>query len=369
MGVLEGDDMSTTAAKPTPSVATRTRGVWRGRVALAAAAGLIAGAVGWFTFSGAPYTGRIVVQTRSYNPIAAPAATSDGDLTRMQVELLLRRSFIERIVAEPAIITLPTIREQAEPVNHLEANLRVTELERGRVEISLTGEKGVDLIAILDLLAKMHIEDVTIADRKHRDETLRKLEALIQRYRDEIQSRERAINLMIEANGPVSGNFGEDLARISSEVRKTEQEVEELNLQIGRAKKAEEIESLKDKRDTAIAILATRKQFRELFEKGGRQAERSRADADKLFAELNVPREALHTLERRQIDLQIERELGPTVVIREPAVAIRNEDLRQRALRSAMFFSAAFASAFLLGFGLFRAAKCDQTAATTASPI
>ena len=337
---------------PTAPVATRSRFRWMARLAFAAWVAAAAGVVAWRASPVGMHTGRVVLQVRSFNPAGA-----QDDLMHLQPEMLSRRTFHEAVVADPAIADLPTIRKKSDPVQFLEANLRVQPVERGAVEIGLSGEKTEDLVAILTAVAQRHIDEATSYDRQFRDEAMRKLESLAERLRSEISAKERAIALMIEAN-PFAAD--RELAKLDDNLRASQKDVEELDLRIARAKKkaAEadktDLKDLEEQRTVAVELLAIRRKFRDEFAKGAKQAESDRSRIESLKSELMPQREALAIVERQRMALRIEKEFDTRVMMREPAYVVLNANRNSRLVSCGIVGGIAFVLALLASFALVR---------------
>lgn len=159
---------------------------------------------------------------------------------RDQMVLLRTRYLITRTLAEPSVASLETVRNSDDAVRFLEEGLTVKEASPTTLAVTLPGDNPDDLVKILDVHVKKYIDDATSYERRAREEHMGKLENLSQTLKGEIDSKERAINLMIEANNSAGGEgaqakqarMQQELAKLDADVFTTQKEIQELEAKI-----------------------------------------------------------------------------------------------------------------------------------------
>ena len=160
------------------------------------------------------------------------------------------------------------------------------------------------------------------ADRNRRDVQSRKLEGLSEKLKDEIQSRERAIQLISDASGISQGTTRRQdvLAKLDAELAMSDREILELEATIAILKKRavtgiripEAEESLEIKK----AIRSVQLQLLAMLQKSVAKSLQYEQSVHSLTADLDPLREALKRVETARIQLKIERDGVnlPTVV-------------------------------------------------------
>lgn len=108
---------------------------------------------------------------------------------------------LTRVVADPAVAQLATIKAWDDPVAELERRLAVEEAAPVVLEVALVGRAPEDLKIILDHLVKRFVSDATAIDNRTRDDQLTSLEKLRTSLQLEIELQEKAIELQSRSGG------------------------------------------------------------------------------------------------------------------------------------------------------------------------
>jgi polysaccharide biosynthesis transport protein len=401
-----------------------------GLVACAAAAAV------WTLMPTGKHQGKALVRLRQKTSELGKSQEDFDAFRRDQMVILRTRDLITRTLAEPSIASLETVKTSDDPVRWMEEGLIVKDVSPTTLAVTLTGDNPDDLKLILDMLVKKYIDDATSYDRRTRDDQMRKLEALAEKLKGEIQSKERAIQLMIEANNSAGGDgaqakqarMQQELAKLDADVFATQKEIQELETkitvlhkkveakrydldplemasvvnadprisallsekmklqftlsrereiaslkdgdplpptilelqtriettdkQLAASRKAVEPEVAqmmgriseqqlknriaddKDKLEAARALYANRGDYRDKFQKGMTQAFKGDFQANTLLKELEPQREALNTIERQRVQLQIEKDMDARVSLIEAPFVQMNLNAKQKMLLS-----------------------------------
>jgi polysaccharide biosynthesis transport protein len=430
-----------------------------GLVAVVAAVGV------WAVLPAGKHTARSSVELRAAGPEIGTRTGEDFETFRKnQMFLLKTRDLINRTLADPSVGSLDMVKNADDPVRMLEEGIKVDAAVAPNIlTVSLTGDNPDDLKQIISVLVKKYIDDATAHERRSRDERLRKLESLAEKIKGEIQSKERSIRLMVEANSAIGGEgagakharMQQELAKLDADVFASQKEVQELEVTIGLLqKKLEairtdpkridlnplelaqvvdldlrvsehikqrvakslllarelqktdnpeaptivalqgEIDRLDKDIDTARKLvepevraameraneqqirnkvadlleqlnvdrarLASRTDYRDKFQKGIAQAVKGDFDASTLLKELEPQREALNKLQSQMVNVQVEKNMDDRVTVREEAVVIMNQNLKQK---TTVAIAAGVASFFgvlvLVGFLEWRTRRID----------
>jgi len=202
----------------------------------------------WAALPAGKHTAKASVQIRAMTVQVGttPGGGSADDFEtfrRSQVFLLKTRDLVTRTLAEPSIASLETIKAAGDDaVKLIEDGVKIDgNASPDILTVSMSGDNPEDMKAIIDMLIKKYVDDATAYERKGRDEKLRKLEGLAENFKAEIQSREKQITLMVEANGTAGGPAAEtqaaarqqELARLTAEGYQSTKEVHELEVNVG----------------------------------------------------------------------------------------------------------------------------------------
>ncbi len=205
-----------------------------GLLAAAAAAGV------WMLMPAGKHQAKALIRLRQKTTELSKSQEDFDSFRRDQMVILRTRDLIMRVVGEPSIASLETIKNSDDPVRFIEEGLTVKDTSPTTLTLTLPGDNADDLKLILDVLVKKYIDDTSIYDRSTRESQSRKLEALADRLKSEIGAKERGIRLMVDANnsvgGPESGakhaRMQQELAGLDSYVSTTQKEIKETESKI-----------------------------------------------------------------------------------------------------------------------------------------
>ena len=168
-------------------------------------AGLVAAAVVvgvWLVMPAGKHQVRALVQLQPKQVEFVNKTQEDFEAYRRhQMFLLKTRDVLTRVLADPAVSSLDTVKQSEDPVAVLEDALRVTVAAPEILEVTLTGNNIEDMKVILDHLIKRYVDDATSIDRKLRDDTTANLEKLRASVQLEIDLQEKNIELIGRNNG------------------------------------------------------------------------------------------------------------------------------------------------------------------------
>jgi hypothetical protein len=141
-----------------------------------------------------------------------------------QQALLLRsRDLLTRVLAEPDVAQLPSVKGLTDPVGDLEKRLAVADVPPDLQAVTLTGNDPDELKVVLNHLLKRYVDDATAFARKERADQVQKLEQHSETLRLEIESAEKTIELLGKANQTAGGSDGgREAARRALLQRRTE---------------------------------------------------------------------------------------------------------------------------------------------------
>jgi len=171
--------------------------------------GLVAAAVAvgaWVALPGGKHEARALVQLR---PKAIEFVNRNqenfAEYRGRQVFLLKSRDLITKTLAEPAVSSLDSVKQNADPVTMVEDQIKVTVAADDILQVTLTGNNLDDMKVILDHLVKRYVEDASAFDRSERTAQVTKLEQYAETLRMEIESTEKHIELLGRANNTTGG--------------------------------------------------------------------------------------------------------------------------------------------------------------------
>jgi capsular exopolysaccharide synthesis family protein len=153
-----------------------------------------------------------------------------------QMFILKTRDLITRTLADPSVASLEMVRNSDDPVKMIEDGLRVN-IEPGReiITVSLTGDNPEDMRVILDQLVRRYIDDAVVLERKTRDDRMRRLQRQAEEFKAEIQSKEKAIQLMAESHlttgkeSTAAEELTKQLAQLDADVFQSRKAIMELD--------------------------------------------------------------------------------------------------------------------------------------------
>lgn len=196
----------------------------------------------WAAMPAGKHQAKIHIQLRGSTPDIVTRGTEDFDnYRRSQMFILKTRDLITRTLAEPAVASLPTVRAHEDPVRWLENGLGVDLAAPDIIAVTLTGDNPDDLKVILHNLATRYTDDASSYDRKDREEKIKQLDAMIERFKADIEAREASIRIMAGANQSTTGGeaaeariarMQQQMASMDAEIFATKKEITELGIKL-----------------------------------------------------------------------------------------------------------------------------------------
>ncbi|MDB5308227.1 MAG: ywqD 1 [Gemmataceae bacterium] len=238
---------SAAKAGPTPAgLLNALKRRWVLATFLGALVAVAAAATVWMVLPAGKHQARAVVQLRANTPeVGHRSADEFENFRRDQMFLLKSRDLHNRTLSEPSVASLDTVKNADDAVRMLDEGIKVSDPSPQTILISLTGDNPEDLKTLLNMLVKKYIDDSTAEERRKRDDRTRRLELLLERFRLDIQAKERSIRMMAEANRTLGGDAAaaklarmqQELAKHDSEVFASQKEAEELRVNVELLKK------------------------------------------------------------------------------------------------------------------------------------
>ncbi len=187
----------------------------------------------WMLMPGGKHTVRALIEVKTSNTDFGAHAAEDFDsFRRSQMVFVKTRDLINRTLAEPKVASLDMIKNAEDPVRMLEEGVKVDASAAPTIlTVSLAGDNPDDLKVILETLLHKYLDETNEFDRKVRDEQVRRLELQAEKFRAEIQSKDKQITLEVAASGGSTGGPGADTANAVRLGYLTQLERDVLNLQ------------------------------------------------------------------------------------------------------------------------------------------
>ena len=163
-------------------------------------------------------------------PTAGPSPSARAEV--------LNPALLKRACEDPKVASLDTIRFQRDPVRLLEERVSVEEGREGVLTVRMWGDRRADLPIIVDTIAQLAAEEMAKTDREQRVERSTRLNELIEKYRTELEAREKQSALHAYANGVIGlaatdtriAGMQSELTRLAADVAATEKEAQELEI-------------------------------------------------------------------------------------------------------------------------------------------
>ncbi|VTS00032.1 exopolysaccharide biosynthesis protein : Capsular exopolysaccharide biosynthesis protein OS=Singulisphaera acidiphila (strain ATCC BAA-1392 / DSM 18658 / VKM B-2454 / MOB10) GN=Sinac_5456 PE=4 SV=1: AAA_31 [Gemmata massiliana] len=167
-----------------------------GLVAVAVAVGI------WLALPAGKHQARALVQLQPKQVEFVNKTQEDFEAYRRhQMFLLKTRDVLTRVLADPAVSSLDTIKQSEDPVSMLEDTIRVTVAAPEILEVTLTGNNIEDMKVILDHVVRRYVDDATAIDRKQRDDQIAALETTLTSIERELKEQKSKLELAGRTNG------------------------------------------------------------------------------------------------------------------------------------------------------------------------
>jgi hypothetical protein len=204
-------------------------------------AAILIGSLVWIALPATRYQAEMALDP----PIALPRlldserhSASASPTARAEV---LNPDLLKKTSEDAKVASLATIRSTRDPVRLLEEHVSVEEGRDGVLHIRMWGDRREDLPIIVDTLSRLAAEEMEKSDRESRVERTTRLNDLTEKYRAEVEAREKQSALHAQANGVIGleataariAGMQTELARLGAEVAIAEKEAQELEIVVG----------------------------------------------------------------------------------------------------------------------------------------
>jgi capsular exopolysaccharide synthesis family protein len=198
---------SSPASAATPAALFKA---FRRRWLLAASAGLLCGLAGfavvWFLLPLGKHTAHSLIQVSANQPqIIFPTAETRSDFAsyrRTQMALIKSRWVLNTALRQPNVAALDTVQEHLDPVQWLEANLKVDNtLGPELVRVSLTGDDPDELKVLVQAVTKAYMEEIVNEERRNKLSRHEHLKELYTRYEERLRDKRKAQKALADAIG------------------------------------------------------------------------------------------------------------------------------------------------------------------------
>ncbi len=132
---------------------------------------------------------------------AAPDPNEFESYRQAQAVMIRRHLILNRVLKDEKVASLSVVSGQADPLNWLQGNLRVSFDPSDFMRVDLDGEPVDELQAVLNAVAKSYLADVEARDNGARRARLSKLEEVRRNYKGEAENYHRRLDAIAEAVG------------------------------------------------------------------------------------------------------------------------------------------------------------------------
>ena len=334
---------------------------WRIALASGLAVAAVAGLVAYLIIPRAKYTSRATLHV-STNPkyiIFDPKERLADYRTYQRTQVAMARSLyvLSDALKNPKVAGLPTVREQADPIEWLAKSIKIDFPDASEVlEISLSGDYAGDLVILVNSVVDSYSRLVVDEEQNERKTRLAKLRELWKRYQENLQDKRTELRTISDLVGSddkqvlsmahqskiQNRDFAEqERLRVTFELRKAEAELTVLEVRAEAADRAIVPQAEIDERIEASPVAqALHEKVRRLTNSLGQVMRLSRAADDPAVVA------ARRDLDASRRDLaNFRREARPTIVAaaRESARKAYQEELAS--LRAQVSVSRAYLGA------------------------
>ena len=201
-----GPGAAPAAAFDTQALVNAFRRRWLPAVALGLLMAASVGVTTWCVIPPAQYVSRTTLMITTYLPkIIFETAETRADFQtyqRTQIALIKSRFILAAVLRDPKVATLPTVRQQEEPLEWLEKALKIEFSGQSELlELSLMGDHAADLAVLLDTVTDTYMRLVVEEEHRGRLNRLDQLRKLWNRYQDELKAKRGSLRSLAEAGG------------------------------------------------------------------------------------------------------------------------------------------------------------------------
>lgn len=330
-----------TRSLPTPGeVVKALKRRWVSATFLGGLVAAVAAIAMWSLLPGGKHQVRALVRLPANRPGIHHRSPNEFETFRQDQMLSLRApDLINHTLNEPSVAGLVTVKASDDPLRMLEEGIGVEVASPSTLSVTLSGERPEDLKTIIDVLVTKYVADSTTVERKVRDETVRKLEALVGKLRDEIEIKERAIRRVVEANAAMGGEgvqakharMQQELVKLDTDVLSTRRNIQELETELAaEEKKLETGRFDPDPQELMSAVNADPRLTELLRQKTGKEAVLGR---DKEKANPDGPPPPSIVALQAQIEA-LGKRIDATHKVIEPGVGARMRKAAEQTLRN-----------------------------------
>jgi capsular exopolysaccharide synthesis family protein len=164
----------------------------------------------WMVLPGGKHQARALVQLRPKSVSFVNKTQDDfAEYRNRQKFLLKTRDLISGVLKEPAVSSLESvklaIRAGEDPIQIVDEQLKVTVATDDVLDVTMTGNNLDDMKVILDHLVKRYVDEATAFERRGLEDQIKKHEQYAEKLQEEIEGREKAIELIGKANSTMGG--------------------------------------------------------------------------------------------------------------------------------------------------------------------
>jgi succinoglycan biosynthesis transport protein ExoP len=220
----------------------------RRRLGIALTLGLllaaVAGTVAWFVIPPAKLTARTQLHVDLIPPsvlFGSNQVNANDFFMRNQAYLIKDRFVLNAALRDPQVAELSLIKEQPDPVQWLEREIKVEFPSPEFMHITLSGDRPAELLKIVSAVTKAYLDGVVNKDRIERQQKLTNLKRLLAQFEEQSQKKRETLKRMQKQNGALSvENMAilqqialETLQNQKRELSRVQQELVHLRVEMG----------------------------------------------------------------------------------------------------------------------------------------
>ncbi|HXG11627.1 MAG TPA: polysaccharide biosynthesis tyrosine autokinase [Gemmataceae bacterium] len=151
------------------------------------------------------YTARMILQVHPYQQYLLFQQVNPQDygvFQRTQMAMVKSRLVLNAALKQPQVADLPIIRNQAEPIEWLEKEVRA-DYSTGPefLTISMSGDNPEELKILVDAITEAYLNEVVYKDHRKRLERIEQLRDLAQRYEQRLRTKRTQLRELAKAVG------------------------------------------------------------------------------------------------------------------------------------------------------------------------
>ncbi len=171
---------------------------WLPAVGLGFVLMLICGGLAWLIVPSSKYVARSTLIVSTVKPkIVFDTVEPNMEFPtyqRTQVALITSRMVLNAVLRDPKVAQLPTVREQLDPIEWLEKDLKVQFPGGSTVlEISIVGDRPADLAAIVNVVTNKYLEMIVDDEKRLRRKRLEDLQQEFEKAQAKLKEKRTAL--------------------------------------------------------------------------------------------------------------------------------------------------------------------------------